>query len=423
MSKVTMRRPDARAMAQLLAEQTQTAAGLILRLAWRQGLTREEIQRLTWNDVDFSAHQLRLPDRTIPLETETEDCLRRQAERPDPPTPFVVVSDRRRQQMPPESISRLARKTLDRAGLGGISLMDLRHDFIIRHLESHDWPYVARISGIAVPTLYAVFSDYLPEGRQKESRPRREVDGFLMWKLLQAEGSSPVGLALWMGWKLGMQVREMTALTWDQVDLDRGLVRLPDRDLALGVTLRRLLRAAAGRRRPGEDPHVLLTPNSRRPLDQPRLSKMVRTALIRGGMEHISLGDLCREERRENEDARLLAYAAEKGTISRSEAMSLLGLSKVAAYERLRQLAERGKLVRVGGKYYPAGQVVPPEEQYDVIRTFLEQSGPAYRQDLAALLHVGDRQCALILKHMVEDGRLVQAGQRYALPIREEVLL
>ena len=72
-----------------------------------------------------------------------------------------------------------------------------------------------------------------------------------MWKLLQAEGSSPVGLALWMGWKLGMQVREMTALTWDQVDLDRGLVRLPDRDLALGVTLRRLLRAAAGRRRPG----------------------------------------------------------------------------------------------------------------------------------------------------------------------------
>lgn len=135
---------------------------------------------------------------------------------------------------------------------------------------------------------------------------------------------------------------------------------------------------------------------------------MVRTALIRGGMEHISLGDLCREERRESEDARLLAYAAEKGTISRSEAMSLLGLSKVAAYERLRQLAERGKLVRVGGKYYPAGQVVPPEEQYDVIRTFLEQSGPAYRQDLAALLHVGDRQCALILKHMVEDGRLVR---------------
>lgn len=150
---------------------------------------------------------------------------------------------------------------------------------------------------------------------------------------------------------------------------------------------------------------------------------MVRTALIRGGMEHISLGDLCREERRENEDARLLAYAAEKGTISRSEAC------RCSACPRWRPTSVSGSWLSgeswcgSAANTTPAGQVVPPEEQYDVIRTFLEQSGPAYRQDLAALLHVGDRQCALILKHMVEDRRLVQAGQRYALPIREEVLL
>ena len=51
-----------------------------------------------------------------------------------------------------------------------------------------------------------------------------------------------------------------------------------------------------------------------------------------------SVTTLVTEERREGEDARLLVYAAEKGAISRSEAMSILGLSKVAAYERLRQL-------------------------------------------------------------------------------------
>lgn len=79
--------------------------------------------------------------------------------------------------------------------------------------------------------------------------------------------------------------------------------------------------------------------------------------------------------------------------------------------------------MRVGTKYYPAGQVVPPEEQYGVIREFLTQSGPAYRQDLAALLHIGDRQCALILKHMVEAGRLVRTGQRYALPVEEKAIL
>ena len=423
MRKNTMRRPDEQAMLRLLAEQRETAAGIVLRLAWRQGLTREEIQRLAWNDISFEGHQICLPDRTVPLEEETEGCLARRYQRLGDIAPFVVISDRRRRRMPPESISRLARTALDQAGIRGISLMDLRHDFIIRQLETSDWPYVARVSGIAVPTLYACFSDYLPEERREAAGQRPEVDGFLMWKLLQAEGSSPVGLALWMSWKLGVQVREITALTWDQVDLAKGLICLPDRDIPLGVTLRRLLRAAQGRRREGEDPHVLLAPNSRRPLDQPRLSKMVRTALIRGGMENISLGDLCREERREGEDAQLLTYAMEKGTISRGEAMSLLGLSKVAAYERLRQLTARGKLVRVGGKYYPAGRVVPPEEQYGVIRDFLERSGPAYRQDLASLLHIGDRQCALILKHMVEDGRLVQEGQRYALPVRREAIL
>ena len=44
-------------------------------------------------------------------------------------------------------------------------------------------------------------------------------------------------------------------------------------------------------------------------------------------------------------------------------------------------------------------------------------------QDLAALLHIGDRQCALILKHMVEAGRLVRTGQRYALPVEEKAIL
>ena len=430
MQEYLVNRPDEATMERLLNIHTVDVAGVVLRLAWQVGLLRDEITNLTWDQVDFESFQIHLPDRTVPIGETLADYLRTVHKRwtfviGDPANNYVVWSDRYHKQMQPQAISRIVRKALDEGGQTEVRLIDLRHDYVIRQLERYDWAYVARITGTEIRSLQLHFAQHLPDGKAgpKHIDKSDEIDEFRLWKILQAEKDTPAGLALWLTWSMGLSATTIVFLTWDQVDLDRGLVRLPDRDLALGVTLRRLLRAAAGRRRPGEDPHVLLTPNSRRPLDQPRLSKMVRTALIRGGMEHISLGDLCREERRENEDARLLAYAAEKGTISRSEAMSLLGLSKVAAYERLRQLAERGKLVRVGGKYYPAGQVVPPEEQYDVIRTFLEQSGPAYRQDLAALLHVGDRQCALLLKHMVEDGRLVQAGQRYALPIREEVLL
>ena len=105
--------------------------------------------------------------------------------------------------------------------------------------------------------------------------------------------------------------------------------------------------------------------------------------------------------------------------VTRREAMDILGLQKVASYERLRRLTEQRKLVRVGSKYYLTGTVVPPEEQYEVIRKHLERVDGAYRQELAELLHVKARQCTLILKHMVEDGKLIQIGQRYFLPSEE----
>ena len=205
-------------MVRLLADERHTAAGIILRLAWKQGLTREEMQRLTWADIAPDEGGIHLPDRTVPLEEETASCLLDRYAFLDGVTPYVVVSDRRRQQMPRESISRLARQALDRAGIASISLMDLRHDFIIRQLEAHDWPYVARISGIAVHTLYATFSDYLPRTQPAPAEDPPEAYAFLLWKVLQSQGSSLVGLALWLGWKLGMQAREILALTWSQVD-------------------------------------------------------------------------------------------------------------------------------------------------------------------------------------------------------------
>lgn len=411
---------DRDAMRRLLADRKDTAEEAILRLAWQQGLTRDEIQRLTWADVALEEGLLRLPDRAVPLEPDCRDCLERRQERLGPLSPYVVISDRRCRPMPPESISRLARIALNGAGIPDVTLGDLRRDFIIRQLQQHDWPYAARVSGIAVPTLHAQFARYRPAEKRSEPEAEGEtgakVDEFLLWKVLQAEGSSPVGLALWMSWRLGMQVREIVALTWDQVDLDRELICLEDRELPTGATLHRLLKAVRDRRAPGADPHVLLTPRSGRPIDQPRLSKIVRTALIRGGLENVTLGDLCREEKRTDEDARLLSLAVEKGNLSRGDAMELLGLSKVGAYERLRRLVRQGELVRVGGKYYPAGQVIPPAEHYAVIRAYLEENGAAYRQDLAALLRIDRRQCALILRHMVRSGQLEQAGQKYRLP-------
>ena len=422
MGKNTWSRPDREALNRVLANNKSNLEGIVLRLAWKQGLSREEIRQLTWNDVSFSSGQLILPDRLIPMEAETQACLQERYDFRGGVSPFVVISERCRRQILPESVSRLARGALDQEGLKDVSLSDLRRDFIICQLEEHDWPYVARISGVSAPTLYAKFSPYMSSkkgGGGAETATAPQVDEFRLWKVLQAEGSSPVGLTLWLAWKMGVQVCDIISLTWDQVDFEKDVLHLKDRDVPFNSTVRRLLQETRERARDIPDRHVLLTPKSQKPIDQPRLSKMVRTALIRGGMEDVTLRDLNREEKHGREDGLLLRYAAEKGSVTRREAMDILGLQKVASYERLRRLTEQRKLVRVGSKYYLTGTVVPPEEQYEVIRKHLERVDGAYRQELAELSHVKARQCTLMLKHMVEDGKLIQIGQRYFLPSEE----
>ena len=66
MEKDAIEKIDVEAMERLLEARRDTAEELILRLAWQQGLSRDEIQRLTWTDVSLEeTGHLHLPDRLI----------------------------------------------------------------------------------------------------------------------------------------------------------------------------------------------------------------------------------------------------------------------------------------------------------------------------------------------------------------------
>jgi len=197
------------------------------------------------------------------------------------------------------------------------------------------------------------------------------------------------------------------------VDLESGVIRLAGQELPMTNAVRRLLQEIFDSRTTDMDPHVVLTEQSKKPVDMPRLSRLTRAALIRGGMEEVRLVDLKRDESREDADAALLALVEEKGAISRGDAIDALDATPTAAYARLRRLVEQDRLVRVGGKYYLPGTVVPPEEQSAVIKEYLTRWGFAFRQDIAALLRVQPKQCTIILKRMVEQGEILQQGQKY----------
>lgn len=417
------RRLDEAALRRLLEREQVGPEALVLRLAWLEGLTREEIAALTWDQVSFMDDRLELPDRMVPLEKEVRSFLWKLREareaREEPGDPHVLLSARERKPMRLESVSRIARLALDRSGLEGVRLLDLRYDWIIRCLDRMDWPEAARISGMEVATLQVRFSASAP-ARKAPKPPPAQVDEFKLWKVLQAERETAAGLAMWLGWQLGLQAQEMIALTWEQVDFQESVLHLPDRDVPMASAVRRILEEEHDRRSPEEDPHVLLTEQSRRPLDLPRLSRLTRAALIRGGLERASLRDLRRDDSRDEEEERILQRTVERGFISRGDVSELLGLSKTATYARLRRLTERGKLVRVGSKYYIPGTVVPPEKHREAILEYLAEAGFAYRQDIVDLLHIQPKQCTLVLHRMVEEGTLVQLGQKYYLPEQEK---
>lgn len=418
MQEYVVNRPEEGAMNRILAENLDNAAGAILRLAWQAGLMRDEIQHLTWAQIDFLDRKIVLADRAVPIPDGLCTWLEDLRERRNRRSEAVVLSDRDQRPLTPQSISRLARAALDKEGQTAIRLIDLRHDFVLRQLEQHDWQYVSRITGIEAAALNVHFAEHLKE-KKVSTRVRREdaaqIDEFALWKLLQAEKTSPAGVALWLTWQLGLQLEEIVALRWDQVDLDQETLRLPDRTAAMTSGVAGVL-GELRKTAPAGQTHVLAASRSGRPFDRTRLSKLTRAALVRGGMDDVTLRDLRLDcDIRVGGENQVVAFLRARRSITRNEAAELLGVSRTTAYNRLKQMVKRGKLAQVGARYYLCGEVVPPERQTAVILEYLTQEGFAYRQDIARLLRIDPRQCRPILKRMIADGQIVQDRQRYLL--------
>jgi integrase len=418
MQEYVVNRPEEEAMNRILAKNSDNAAGVILRLAWQAGLLRDEIQHLTWAQIDFLDHRLVLPDRAVPIAEELSVWLEALRDARNRRSEVVVLSDRDQKPLTPQSISRLARTALDREGQTDIRLIDLRHDFILRQLEAHDWQYVSRITGVEAAALRVHFAEHLKE-KKVSTRIRRkapaQIDEFALWKLLQAEKTSPAGVALWLTWQLGLQLEEIIALQWEQVDFKAEALYLRERKVMLTSGVLGILRQLR-QELPSSAAYVVTAPRSGNPFDRTRLSKLVRTALIHGGMDNVTLRDLRLDcDIRIGGENQVVAYVREHQCITRNEAAALLGVSKTTAYNRLKQMVRRGKLTQIGARYYLHDAVVPPERQTQVILEYLTKEGFAYRQDIARLLRIDPRQCRPILKRMIDEGTITQDRQKYML--------
>lgn len=393
---------------------------IALRLAWNHGFSRDEMHQLKWSDISFERNVITLPDREVPMDNETALCLELRRKNPKGTlSEYVMTSDRDYTHIARESLSRLIRNALNEGGLTDITAIDLRQDCVIRMLETYDWPYVARVTGTALNTLYLYYGKYFTKEAGKEKEVPCDTNGAeyesKIWKIIEAEGTSVAGLTLRMAFELEMQMQEIAALTWEQVDLENGCIALPDRTLRVSEELLMQLKTVKAERALGMDPHVILSPRAKTPFTLPWLSRVLRDALIHGGVD-ATLNAVRAKERARDTDAEILEFIMQKGTVTGAEIMKEFSLTKMQAYNRVQRLIERGKVVRIGTRIYLAGTVVPPEEHYEVIRAHLKKVGVAYCGELAELLGIGNRQCGWILRGIVREGKLKLDHQIYSLP-------
>ena len=161
---------------------------------------------------------------------------------------------------------------------------------------------------------------------------------------------------------------------------------------------------------------MLTSPRSRQPYDRTRLSKLVRAALIRAGLDDVTLRDLRMDcGLRSGGEGRILELVRKRRAVTRNDVCALLEVSRTTAYNRLRQMVKRGRLTQVGNRYYLPEAVVPPEKQAEAILDYLEREGFAYRQDIAKLLGIEPGQCRPVLQKLLASGRICQERQRYLL--------
>ena len=398
---------DAAALRALLDEREGELTGILLRLAWEAGLKRAEILSLKWEQVDFERRRLRLSDRIVPLSASAAAALERWRERL-PETEYVASSPRTGKPVAGSSASAAAREALDAAGLTGARLEDLRADYIRRAAAARGDGFALRVSGSRRLLAASAAPEKPPVAEETTAADVRER----LWSVMQANRRGAAAVALWLSEQAGVRGRELTELTWERVDLERGVLHLERGDVMLIQELIDVLRREKESRGEGDDPHVIRLPSTGRGVTSGQLSALLRELLMKNGLEHLRLGALRREEQAERDCEAIRRLVRRSGSVTRRQAAELLGIPQSTAAERLRALVASGELVQTPRGCVGAERGVPRERWEDAVARRAENMGYVTAAEVEELLHVGRKSARTLLRRMEERGLLRANGNR-----------
>ena len=399
-------------------------SSVVIHLAWREGLFRREIHNLRWDQIDYDAASVRLPNRTVPLEGKTARQLRMWHNLIDSSgdTEYVACSTLTHRRMAEQSLSRIVRDALDSIGMKEIRLIDLRHDFVRRIMEQYDYNDALKLTGESLTTYRIKYrGNRHYELPTYPSEQTDETDEQKLKRALEENRTGAAGVGLWLIHVAGLSLHAAKDLTWDQVNLERCVLLLDQSEVPITEDLAEVLRNEKPGRSAEDDPHVLLTPKSRKPMDVARLSTITRDILIRYGLANMRGNKLRGSIQKDKVRQQIERFAEERRQIIRQDVEAEFQLSKGLAYSYLSELVEAGKLIHTSKGYFPASLVPPYDEWPSVIKQQIQERGTATVEELAEFLHAGKYSVRRLLRKMATAGelKLVRNGE-YRLPNTEK---
>lgn len=381
------------------------ASAAILLLAWEAGLAPGEISTLRWDAVDLSGGLLVLGDRRIPLEPSLEELLGELLGE----NVYVIPNGRSHYSpMNRVSISRKARQALDHAGLGSVTLADLREDFLLRLMKRLPMEQVVEVSGYEVRSIqeHARRTGIAPPPFSPTAQ-KQTVPGALL-DALAREGDTLDSRIVLLSWLGGLTLEQMSALRWQDLSLpsrswmvERQTVPIP-RDLLPYLT--------EWEKSKRDDAWLLRGPRSGKPIPIHDLSRRGKEFFVRYRLNGYSLALLRGKAEPALLRHRMLELVQADCRVTTGKAAAALGISPGVARTLLSSLAREGAVTCAApGVYQLPGQETPRQR----MDAFLEvrKGETVTRQDLAEVLDVEDGSVTYYIKEAMKNGRMTRTGR------------
>ena len=337
-------------MKALLAGNLDPMDKVILRLAWQAGLQATEMSLLKWSGLDYQNEVILVAGRSVPLPEELARLLSEQVQR----GPYVLFS--RRNGMKPMTrinIARRAGEVLNAGGMPDVRLPDLSNDYVIRQLRAKPIEEVCWITGLQVRSLQNLYRRCTGE-EKPPYRSAKEKGAFSYAELsgaLDREGDTLAARIVWLSWQGGLNVSELAALNWGDVDLDACQWGISDEQRTFSPELAERMRRWPGR---GAGRPVLQGERNGKRLDYAYISRCATAFFLRYHLKTASLRQVCGQYGIMQDGSlkeRVLAWIDAGNPISVSALMQTFSLTESQVQSLLRQLEQEHKIPRAGKKY------------------------------------------------------------------------